>query len=106
MSESKIRLTTPTRLVLDVLMASSADDPVWGYRICELSGLGSGTVYPILERLEEAGWIEGKWEAEGPDDRPRRRFYEVTGTGRQEYADAKAEAIRRKRRWLPAALLH
>jgi PadR family transcriptional regulator, regulatory protein PadR len=89
MSASQIRLTTPTRLVLDVLM-SAGDDPPWGYRICELAGLGSGTVYPILERLEDAGWIEGTWEADEPGGRPRRRFYAVTGTGRAGYAVAMA----------------
>jgi PadR family transcriptional regulator PadR len=102
MSQSKIRLTTPTRFVLDVLMAAGSDEHVWGYRICEQSGLGSGTVYPILERLEEAGWIAGVWEAEAPVDRPRRRFYEVTGTGVQGYEDAKARARKRNRPWLLA----
>lgn len=86
-SPPKIRLTTPTRMVLDVLMAT-ADDPPWGYKICDLSGLGSGTVYPILERLEQAGWIEGAWETGQPADRPRRRFYTLTGSGRAGYAAA------------------
>jgi PadR family transcriptional regulator PadR len=89
MNTTRIRLTTPTRLVLDILMAAG-DEPPWGYRICELAGLGSGTVYPILERLEEAGWIEGTWEADQPGDRPRRRFYAITGTGRVSYAAALA----------------
>jgi PadR family transcriptional regulator PadR len=94
---SRLRLTTSTRLVLDVLMAADLDDPPWGYRICEQAGLGSGTVYPILERLEQAGWVAGRWETGQPADRPRRRFYTVTGTGRQEYPAALA--ARRTRRW-------
>jgi len=97
MSASKIRLTTPTRLVLDVLM-SAGDTPAWGYRICEIARLGSGTVYPILERLEEAGWIEGAWEIDQPGDRPRRRFYTLTGTGRAGYAAAVA-AHRQRNPW-------
>jgi DNA-binding MarR family transcriptional regulator len=97
-STPQIRLTTPTRLVLDALLAATADDPPWGYRICEEAGLGSGTVYPILERLEEAGWIEGTWEVGQPADRPRRRLYKVTGAGRREYAAALA--ARRSRRGL------
>ena len=69
-------------------MSAPANDPPWGYRICEEAGLGSGSVYPILERLEEAGWIEGSWESGEPTDRPKRRFYSLTGAGRQEYLEA------------------
>jgi PadR family transcriptional regulator PadR len=97
MTASRIRLTMPTRLVLDILLAAG-DDLLWGYRICEQAGLGSGTVYPILERLEEAGWIEGTWEADQPGNRPRRRFYAVTGTGRASYATA-LTARRPSLRW-------
>jgi PadR family transcriptional regulator PadR len=73
---------------MDALCAADPDEPPWGYRICEVTGLGSGTVYPILERLEEAGWILGNWEPEQPEARPRRRFYSVTNTGRSEYENA------------------
>lgn len=90
----RIRLTTPTRMVLDVLMSASPDEHLWGYRLCQEAGLGSGTVYPILERLEQAGWIEGHWETGQPTDRPRRRFYTITGTGRVEYAAAMAKRQR------------
>jgi PadR family transcriptional regulator, regulatory protein PadR len=94
----RVRLTLPTRLLLDVLLAATPDDPPWGYRICEATGLGSGTVYPILERLEQAGWIEGSWEVDQPEDRPPRRFYQLTGLGRTEYAAARAK--RRNPHWL------
>jgi PadR family transcriptional regulator, regulatory protein PadR len=74
-------------MVLDVLIAA-ADDPPWGYRICIEAGLGSGTVYPILERLERAGWITGVWEKGQPTDRPRRRLYSLTGAGQAAYGAA------------------
>lgn len=86
----KIRLTTTTRLVLDLFLATDPADPLWGYRITEETGLGPGTVYPLLERLEKAGWIIGSWETGLPEDRPRRRFYTLSGTGRQEYAALQA----------------
>ncbi|MEU1881356.1 helix-turn-helix transcriptional regulator [Streptosporangium sp. NPDC020072] len=88
----KIRLTTTTRLVLDLFLATDPDDPLWGYRVTEETGLGPGTVYPFLERLEKAGWITGSWEADVPEGRPRRRLYTLSGTGRQKYA-----ALRRGR---------
>jgi DNA-binding PadR family transcriptional regulator len=55
-----------------------------------------GTVYPALRRLEEAGHLTSKWEPErvaNAEARPRRKYYEVTRTGRQ----ALAEAIERYR---------
>lgn len=76
-------------MLLDAIM-NAGNDPPWGYRLCEETGLGSGTVYPILERLEEAGWIEGAWEAGRPADRPRRRFYLITAAGRAGKASAPA----------------
>ena len=73
----------PTRLVLYALLHAPAEAPMWGYRLCEETGLGSGTVYPILERLEAAGHVRAYWEEPRPSDRPPRRFYELTGTGSQ-----------------------
>lgn len=93
----RIRLTMPTRAVLDLLLAADVDDPPWGYRICELAELGPGTVYPILERLEEAGWIFGKWENADPKDRPKRRTYTLTDAGGREYAAALAKKRRPNR---------
>jgi PadR family transcriptional regulator len=86
----RIRLTTPTRLVLDALLHAGPGEPMWGYRLCEQTSLGSGTVYPILERLEAAGHVSARWETPRPADRPPRRFYELTGTGHQLAANARA----------------
>ncbi len=79
----------PVRLVLDALAHTGQDELMWGYRLCEETGLGSGTVYPILERLEAAGHVSARKETPPPADRPPRRFYELTGTGRQLAASAR-----------------
>ena len=50
----------------------------------DVSGLQSGTVYPILRRLEDAGMLRSKWEAvtlARDDQRPPRRNYQITGAG-------------------------
>lgn len=78
-----LRMTTTTRIVLETLKQARSGEPVWGYRICEQSGLGPGTVYPILTRLESAGHITGTWETSAPVSRPRRRLYTLTSTGLQ-----------------------
>jgi DNA-binding PadR family transcriptional regulator len=59
----------------------------------DATGLASGTVYPILRRLEEAGMLSAKWEraADAHDEqRPPRRYYQITGAGRQALRDATA----------------
>lgn len=46
--------------------------------------LNQGTLYPALLRLEQKGWIEGRW---GTSDRNRRaRFYSLTRSGRKQLA--------------------
>jgi len=63
----------------------------YGFDIMELTGLPSGSVYPILRRFEEHGLVESEWEdAEEAhaDRRPRRRHYRLTETGLAELATA------------------
>lgn len=45
----------------------------------------SGTLYPILDRLEGCGWLQSEWEQIDPKvaGRPKRKFYRLTGEGRR-----------------------
>lgn len=45
--------------------------------------VSSGTLYPMLVRLEKAGWLTSEWENIDPAKaaRPRRRYYRLTGLG-------------------------
>jgi DNA-binding PadR family transcriptional regulator len=72
-----------TRATLDVLEAlMGPDDELYGLKIAQNAGRKVGTVYPILARLEEAGWVESSWEREERGDRgPRRRFYRFSPDG-------------------------
>jgi DNA-binding MarR family transcriptional regulator len=90
------RLTKPTIAVLEVLLAAKVDAPAWGLSICRDADLGSGTVYPILDRLLERGWVTSYDEAEPHPGRPARRYYELTGAGRAQ-AQAALEARRARR---------
>jgi len=67
------RMTDDMRAVLAAVV--DAVEPPWGFSICERTGLGSGVVYPVLERLMNAGVIRHEWESPPPDSRPRRRLY-------------------------------
>jgi DNA-binding PadR family transcriptional regulator len=84
MKKDEPRITGPTLKVLGALLASPRDE-LSGAEIGRAARLASGTLYPILIRLEQAGWLESRWETEDPHElgRPRRRFYRVTGTGAQ-----------------------
>jgi DNA-binding PadR family transcriptional regulator len=64
--------------------------------IGDAAGLPSGTVHPILARLEGAGWLESRWEDVDPRSagRPARRYYRLTGAGVLEARKALARAYR------------
>jgi DNA-binding PadR family transcriptional regulator len=76
------RMSAQTLKVLAALMSSSKDG-LSGAQVAREAKLASGTLYPILLRLEQAKWLESWWEDEDPSilGRPRRRFYRVTALG-------------------------
>ena len=76
------RITLPTAAVLRLMLQDPAGF-FYGLALADASGFPSGTVYPILARLEAAGWVQSFWETEDPSvlERPRRRMYQLTGAG-------------------------
>jgi DNA-binding PadR family transcriptional regulator len=79
---SEPRMTSQTLKVLSAIMGAGAQE-LSGADISREAGLASGTLYPILMRLEDCGWLESRWEEGDPKTlgRPRRRYYRVTGVG-------------------------
>ena len=74
------RVTPATLDVLEALMGP--DEELYGLKIAQNAGRKAGSVYPILARLEEAGWVESSWESEERAERgPRRRFYRLCPDG-------------------------
>src|SRR4051812_47999324 len=73
------RLTTQT---IDVLasFAEQPSEPLYGLEIIGMTGLKSGTLYPILARLESARWLESSWDTRQIRG-PRRRLYQLTAEG-------------------------
>lgn len=103
MSANRLRMTMVIMDILDVLMTAPPDDPAWGLKLCEQTGHGTGTIYPALDRMLQAGWIEDRWEEPPPADRPRRRYYTVTATGRAAYQEAVAARAARRTTWATRA---
>jgi PadR family transcriptional regulator len=82
MRSNEPRLTQQTLKVLGTLMSDQMRE-LSGAEIAKVSKLSSGTLYPILYRLEEYGWLSSRWEIGDPTvlGRPRRRYYRITGEG-------------------------
>jgi PadR family transcriptional regulator, regulatory protein PadR len=87
------RMTLPTQLVLRVLLTEPTKE-MYGLQICTDAGLPSGTIHPILARLEGLGWLESRWENASPQEegRPRRRYYRLTTDGAERARIALAQA--------------
>lgn len=73
------RITDATVDVLRALLDSHG--PVWGLALVKTAGRPAGSVYPILERLERAGWLESEWEQDASRPGPRRRYYTLSEGG-------------------------
>ena len=63
-----------------------------GYGLAKVTGLKSGTLYPILVRLADRGLVEARWEDEQPAGRPRRHLYRITPEGLAVATTALAQA--------------
>ncbi|MCW3814199.1 PadR family transcriptional regulator [Micromonospora sp. DR5-3] len=92
-----MRMTIPVAKVLSALLAD-AEAPRYGLDLMKLTGLPSGTLYPVLHRLQAAGWLAADWEEVDPATagRPARRYYLLTAEGvhaaRQALAELRALA--------------
>ncbi|GLY96761.1 helix-turn-helix transcriptional regulator [Actinoplanes sp. NBRC 103695] len=79
------RMTASVLKVVAALLAAGGDER-YGLQLMQATGLPSGTLYPILVRLQQAGWVESRWEQTDPaaEGRPARRYYLLTADGTAE----------------------
>jgi DNA-binding PadR family transcriptional regulator len=77
-----------TRVVLAELATEPSRDR-YGYELAQATGLASGTLYPILMRLEVRGFLEARWEL---SERRPRHLYRLTEAGLEAAATAAAAA--------------
>ncbi|WP_067452087.1 PadR family transcriptional regulator [Actinomadura macra] len=77
------RVTAPLLDVLEALLESHRQDAeVHGWQLMRTTRRAGPTVYRVLDRLEDSGWVTTRWEQVNPDpSRPRRRFYRLSPTG-------------------------
>jgi PadR family transcriptional regulator, regulatory protein PadR len=80
-----------TKLILQALI-DSPNKESYGLQVVRASGVGSGSAYAILRRLEDEGCLDGRWEKTDASDqgRPLRRYYRLTDDGRRIAQEATA----------------
>lgn len=78
----RLTVTVPVAKVLAALLSDPHGDH-YGLELIKATSLPSGTVYPILLRLERAGWVQSRWEDIDPVQahRPARRYYRLSTDG-------------------------
>lgn len=98
---SDVRVTLAVASVL-VVFLEDPDQPRYGFDLMEATDLPSGSLYPILARLERAGWLAGEKETIDPraEGRPPRRYFTLTGEGIR-LATPKLAALQEKLRTRP-----
>ncbi|AZM92239.1 MULTISPECIES: PadR family transcriptional regulator [Streptomyces] len=99
-----VNLTPHTQTLLRALLGQGVDtgqrsvvltEGLYGLDLVRRTGLPNGTLFPILERLRQAGWVERYWEQDAiaeAQGRPRRRFYRISPKGAVLAPQALAEA--------------
>jgi PadR family transcriptional regulator PadR len=91
----RLRRSPQTMAVLSVLLRP---EPAWhyGYDLLKQTGLKSGSLYPILTRLQRGGWLEQRWEKSSGAGRPPRHLYRLNrkgkGAARAVFPNAKAQS--------------
>jgi len=75
----KLRLSPQTVLILDAFL-DHPEQWKYGYDLSRITGLKSGTLYPILMRLAGRKLLETQWETAEPG-KPPRHMYRFTPDG-------------------------
>jgi PadR family transcriptional regulator, regulatory protein PadR len=77
------RIRAPSPLARDLLVVLAQADQQWshGYDLCQLTGIMSGTLYPLLIRWEKQGYLEAEWQTPTAPGRPPRHAYRLSAAG-------------------------
>ncbi len=77
----ELRMTTAVAKVASAFLADPTADR-YGLDLIRATALPSGTLYPVLVRMERAGWVTKSWEDADPSSMgPVRRYYRLTPNG-------------------------
>ena len=82
LKNTNVRISLQTFRVLETFLENPTVQ-LAGAEVHQRCGITSGALYPILLRLESAGWFVSQWESMDSSGagRPRRRLYRLTSMG-------------------------
>lgn len=100
----RTRKPSPHTAAVLLALLDAYPRPTYGYDLSRATGLKSGTLYPILQRLHERELLSAEWQDSPYEGKPPRHIYTLTAAGldlareqRRESAAAMAEADRKAR---------
>jgi PadR family transcriptional regulator, regulatory protein PadR len=95
---TRVRKTSVPTLALLLAMLERPRAWQYGYELAQLTGLKSGTLYPILMRLCDRKLFESKWQPSPSPGRPPRHMYRLTASGavfaKEQMADSRKSKSR------------
>lgn len=80
---TRARTLSPSARDILAIMAEAGEGWSHGYDLCRRAGIKSGTLYPLLMRLEALGHLEAEWQPPAEAGRPPRHAYRLTASGRE-----------------------
>jgi DNA-binding PadR family transcriptional regulator len=94
---------TPKMATVLKVFLEDPDQPRYGFELMKLTGMASGGLYPMLARLEGAGWLTRGKEDIDPRaaGRPARTHYRITGAAA---SAARMQLAELSERYRPPAL--
>lgn len=78
---TRTRALSPQALNVLAILAEAGADWRHGYELANQAGIKSGTLYPLLIRLESLGYLEAQWQEAPVPGRPPRHVYRLTAEG-------------------------
>lgn len=85
---SRTRKLSPQAIQLLSALAHRPSDWLYGLELSNLTGLKSGTLYPILIRLADRALLESQWLEPTEPGRPPRHAYRISGAGLKALAES------------------
>ena len=88
----RVRKLSPQSLAVLRALSNRPSDWLYGLELAKLTGLQSGSLYPILIRLDDRGLLESEWLEPSDRGRPPRHAYRICAAGLKALAKAHATA--------------
>lgn len=79
----RVRSLSPHARAVLAIMDEAGSRWLHGYELGRRAQVKSGTLYPLLIRLEAQGHLEAEWQAPAEPGRPPRHAYRLTASGRR-----------------------